>query len=92
VVDNQTTITTTFAPYLDVTAWPTFNMTQWTRLTGVKAYTLSFVVADSLGRPSWGGYYPILDSKAFYMSEIIALRKLGGDVIVSFGGATGKMA
>ncbi|KAJ3414328.1 hypothetical protein HDV05_006696 [Chytridiales sp. JEL 0842] len=82
--------TVTVAPYIDVTGWPTFSISSWATETGVKTYTLAFVVADWANRPSWGGYYPIENTNGFYMDEVNKIRAMGGDVIVSFGGAIGK--
>jgi chitinase len=60
---------------------------------------LGFVV-DATGSAcdaSWGGYYPVetgpvswdSDGKYTLYEEIAGLRALGGDVVVSFGGASG---
>ena len=54
----------------------------------VKYFTLAFIVADpSTSEPSWGGYYDF--ASGYRMDEIEALRDLGGDVMISFGGAAG---
>jgi chitinase len=71
-------------PYTDVTLWPTFDI----NLAPVKNFCLGFVVADEQNDPSWGGYHKITSD--FYMDKIIKLRQKGGDVIVSFGGASGN--
>ncbi|WP_066856959.1 Ig-like domain-containing protein [Halodesulfovibrio spirochaetisodalis] len=76
-----------FAPYVDVCTWPTFSISEYQKNTSQKYTTLAFIVSDSSGNPSWGGYYPVADK--FYLEEIEAVRKAGGDVIVSFGGASG---
>ncbi|KAJ3218152.1 hypothetical protein HDU67_006556 [Dinochytrium kinnereticum] len=77
----------TFAPYVDVTAWPTFDLVSYAKLTGVKYFTLGFIVASTKGGPSWGGYYDA--EEGFLLDKVKQLRELGGDVIVSFGGAAG---
>lgn len=74
-----------YRPYCDVTLYPIFNLQS---VPQVNHFTLGFVVSDSDRQPSWGGYYPIESS--FYSKQIEDLRKTGGDVIVSFGGASGK--
>lgn len=82
-----------FAPYVDMGLYPTFDITSAARTQGVKYFNLGFVVADSSAKPSWGGYdsYEI-SGTAFdtnLRAQVNALRGLGGDVAVSFGGASG---
>lgn len=81
-----------FAPYVDMTLWPTYDLAAAAR-TGLKYFTLAFVVADSSGKPAWGGYssYGVGsgDFDAQMKSQIAAVRSLGGDVMVSLGGANG---
>jgi hypothetical protein len=79
----------TFAPYVDVSSWPTLDVSVVAKATGVKHYTLAFIVADQKNQPAWAGVIPL--SNNFYASQIASLRALGGDVIISFGGATGKL-
>ncbi|KAJ3104454.1 hypothetical protein HDU97_009239 [Phlyctochytrium planicorne] len=77
----------TFSPYIDVTAWPTFDMVKYAQDTGVKYFTLGFIVSSN-NAPSWGGYHDLEDG--FYQDQVKQLRNMGGDVIVSFGGAAGQ--
>ncbi len=77
-----------FAPYTDVTLWPTPSLTSIATQTGSKYFSLGFVVAGSGCQASWGGYYTM--SQGFMASDIASLRSLGGDVIASFGGAAGS--
>lgn len=79
----------TFAPYVDVATWPTLDVSAVAKATGVKHYTLAFIVADQKNQPAWAGIIPLTDN--FYATQIASLRALGGDVIISFGGATGKV-
>ncbi len=83
-----------FAPYVDVTAWPTFDFVGAAQTQGVKYFTLAFVVADGTNQPSWGGYpsYDVAGSSfsTTLATQINALRALGGDVMVSFGGAANQ--
>ncbi len=62
------------------------------RATGQKYFTLAFIVADKENEPAWSGV-DLLDSKfgRQMKTRIDELRGVGGDVIVSFGGAGGKM-
>ena len=82
--------TGTFAPYVDVTQWPPFDMAAHAQATGIRSYTLGFIVAKGFGdcRASWGTYY--LLSENWFGEPIQQLRALGGDVIVSFGGAANQ--
>lgn len=79
----------TFAPYVDVANWPTLDVSVVAKATGVKHYTLAFIVADTGNKPAWAGIIPLKDN--FYAKQIESLRALGGDVIISFGGANGKV-
>lgn len=76
-----------FAPYVDILQWPTPDIAKIAEQIGHKRFTLAFVVSGSDSQPSWGGVIPM--SENFYASQISALRKIGGDVVVSFGGANG---
>lgn len=76
-----------FAPYVDVMLWPTFSLMNTYNATGQKYYTLAFVTAGSNGQPSWGG--AIAMDQNHMLDQINQLRSVGGDVIVSFGGANG---
>jgi len=71
-------------PYTDTTLFPTFDIS----LTPANYFYLGFIVADKDGDPSWGGYHKIKTD--FYTDIITNVRKKGGDVIVSFGGAAGS--
>ncbi len=76
-----------FAPYVDVTLYPTPSIAEAYDATGQKYYTLAFVVSSGNCTPSWGGYSSY--GTDFYSDEIDTIRAVGGDVIVSFGGANG---
>jgi Carbohydrate binding domain len=75
------------APYIDITQ-STPTLAQIEQATGQKTFTLAFVLGSSAGCvPEWGGTIALNDSRI--IGEINALRALGGDVAVSFGGAEG---
>jgi hypothetical protein len=76
-----------FAPYIDVCLYPTFDLNNCYDTTGQKFYTLAFITSDVNGNPAWGGVIPLDDNHM--LDQINTLRKNGGDVIVSFGGAAG---
>jgi hypothetical protein len=81
-----------FAPYVDMTAWPTYNLVGAAQTAGVKYFNLAFVVADSNNQPSWGGYTSYEIGSTFsnqLLSQIDTIRSMGGNVAISFGGANG---
>ncbi|MCX4832237.1 chitinase [Streptomyces sp. NBC_01016] len=76
-----------FAPYVDTSLSPTFDLTRAARGTGVKTYTLAFVKPKGDCTPQWGR--STLDGNPV-AAKIGALRSAGGDVRVSFGGQSGN--
>jgi hypothetical protein len=76
-----------FAPYVDTGAWPTFSIVSAANSTSHKYYTLAFVLSGGGCVAKWNGVTPMSDY--FYAAEINGIRAMGGDVIVSFGGANG---
>jgi hypothetical protein len=79
----------TFAPFVDILAWPTPDITKIAQTTKMNRFTMAFVTAGSNNLPSWGGVIPM--SNNFYASQLSSFRSLGGEVICSFGGANGKL-
>ncbi len=83
-----------FAPYVDMTLYPTYNLVTAMQSAGLKYFTLAFITADSNNAPAWGGYSSYeVNGGAFDQSihtEISQVRQLGGDVSVSFGGENGQ--
>jgi hypothetical protein len=80
------------APYTDMTLPPPMDLAAASTASGVKTYSLGFIVHDPRSADgcaaSWGGYYPLSDRP--FAGSIAALRSVGGDVITSFGGAAGQ--
>ena len=79
-----------FAPYVDTSLYPPFSLVSTAQATGVKQFNLAFVVAAGSGgcTPEWGGVTAIgADPVA---AQIGALRAIGGDVRISFGGQAGS--
>ncbi|MEZ5401809.1 MAG: cellulose binding domain-containing protein [Bryobacteraceae bacterium] len=76
-----------FAPYADMLLWPTPDLAAISLQTGVKYFTVAFVNAGPGNQAAWGGIVPV--SQDFLVPQIAGLRAVGGDVIVSFGGAFG---
>ncbi|MEU0597925.1 cellulose binding domain-containing protein [Streptomyces sp. NPDC006393] len=83
-----TTTSAGFAPYVDTSLYPAFDLLKSADTTGVKNYNLAFVTDGGGCNPKWGGVTDLgSDGVA---SQIGALRAKGGDVRVSFGGASGS--
>lgn len=77
-----------FAPYIDTSLYPAFDMVGTAKKTGVKEFNLAFVTSGGGCTPKWGGVTD-LGSDAV-AGQIDQLRSAGGDVRVSFGGASGS--
>lgn len=74
------------APYVET--WNDNDLSAIASATGHKFYTLAFVInGQGTCNPTWNGD-TALGGNA-YGAHITALRNAGGDVIVSFGGASG---
>jgi hypothetical protein len=82
------TIFSKFMPYVDVGAWPTPDLVDIYKKSGVKVFTLAFIVAGNNNQPSVAGVYGL--NISFYLDKINAIRAIGGDVCFSFGGAAGR--
>ena len=83
-----------FAPYIDMTAFPTQSLPQDTQNGGIKDYSLAFITNDESAtcEAAWGGAVPLSQLSTFLPnldSDIQTIRNQGGDVIVSFGGEAG---
>ena len=83
-----------YAPYVDMGLYPTYDLAAAGKASGIKFFTLAFITADPQDNPSWGGYASYdVNGSAFDLgvrSQVAAVRALGGDVSVSFGGASGQ--
>ncbi|HEY2759794.1 MAG TPA: chitinase [Pirellulales bacterium] len=77
-----------FAPYMYIGSGDSFKLTDCDDACGLKYYTLAFIIADKEGNSAWDGRTPM--EKDLYHDQIDAIRKRGGDVIISFGGEAGK--
>ncbi|MFJ6707931.1 MULTISPECIES: ricin-type beta-trefoil lectin domain protein [unclassified Streptomyces] len=74
------------APYVETWNSPS-AMTNARNATGLKYYTLAFVIDGGGCNAMFNGDTPVTD--AGWTSAINSLRGAGGDVIASFGGASG---
>ncbi|WP_028808585.1 cellulose binding domain-containing protein [Streptomyces canus] len=77
-----------FAPYVDTSLYPAFDLLAAADATGVKDYHLAFVTDGGGCTPKWGGVTDLASDAV--AAQIGALRTKGGDVRVSFGGASGS--
>jgi len=56
--------------------------------TGHKFFTTAFVIGSAAGCvPTWGGTIPLTESRI--VNDINAVKAMGGDVTIAFGGAVG---
>ncbi|GGM41431.1 cellulose binding domain-containing protein [Dactylosporangium sucinum] len=84
--DNPGGSTIPVAPYVDMGAWPTPSLTDMATAGNLKSFTLAFV--NSAGcKASWFNAYD--PRAAWARDQIDAIRARGGDVKISFGGASG---
>jgi len=83
-----------YAPFVDVTLYPTPLVDRIGVQQGIQQFTLAFVTAGNGCVPSWGGVQPIGngasgDLLASLSTSIASYRAKGGEIAVSFGGANG---
>jgi hypothetical protein len=77
-----------YAPYMDIGRYPTIKLSSMAQDTGVRYFTLAFVLAGYKNcKPAWYGVSNLNNPN--FLDDLEQLRALGGDVIVSFGGAGG---
>ncbi len=74
------------APYVDMGAWPTPSLTQMASSGNLKNFTLGFVTASACKAMWFNAYDP---RQRWGLDQISAIRTAGGNVKVSFGGASG---
>lgn len=77
-----------FAPYVDTSLYPAYDLLANAEATGVKEYNLAFVTDGGGCTPKWGGVTDLGGDAV--AAQIGDLRARGGDVRVSFGGAAGS--
>lgn len=76
-----------FAPYVDTSLYPAYDLVDTATKTGVNEFHLAFITSGGGCAPLWGGVTDLASDKV--AAQIGALRAKGGDVRVSFGGAAG---
>ena len=76
------------APYVDMGAWPTPNLPQLASATGLKQFSLGFVINGSAAcTASWFNAFD--PAGGWDKADFDAIRAASGDVRVSFGGENG---
>ncbi|MEX2971857.1 glycosyl hydrolase family 18 protein [Streptomyces sp. C184] len=78
----------TFAPYVDTSLRPSYDLLKGARETGVKEYNLAFVSPGDGCVPKWGGRQELADNPVARQAD--RLRSQGGEVRISFGGQSGN--
>lgn len=83
-----------FAPYVDMGLYPVPDLDGLARQHGVGLFSLAFIQATPAGDAAWAGLQALsltsTNSQAIAIrNEISQLRAIGGDAMVSFGGASG---
>ncbi|MFJ2885314.1 CBM35 domain-containing protein [Streptomyces sp. NPDC087305] len=74
------------APYLELSSGTAGDMAADMRATGLKNYTLAFLIPKSGCTPQWEAGNSALGA---FTSQVDTLKAAGGNVIISFGGAEG---
>lgn len=76
----------TVAPYVDMGQWPTPSLSGMSTAGGVKSFTLGFITAVGCKASWFNAYDP---AQGWESDEVNKIRAAGGDVKLSFGGASG---
>ena len=84
-----------FAPYVDMGLTADWQLLTIQQQSGIKVFTLGFVVGNGGCTPTWGGVgatvaNDTLPNGTTILSLVQGVRAAGGDVIISFGGASGS--
>ena len=74
------------APYVDMGAWPSPNLPSMATSGNLRNVTLAFITASACKAMWFNAYDP---RQGWARDQIDAIRARGGDVKISFGGATG---
>lgn len=74
------------APYLQISTSTVGDITADKNATGLKFYTLAFLTPKSGCTPEWEDGNEALNA---FTSQVTTLQNAGGNVIISFGGASG---
>ncbi|GIH12341.1 glycoside hydrolase family 18 protein [Rugosimonospora africana] len=74
------------APYIDMGSWPTPVLSDVASASTLKNFTLAFVTSAGCHASWFNAYDP---RSGWQLDQINAIRARGGDVKISFGGASG---
>ncbi|GGO96869.1 hypothetical protein GCM10012280_57340 [Wenjunlia tyrosinilytica] len=74
------------APYVDMGSWPTPSLPTMASASGLKSFTMAFITASGCKAMWFNAYDP---RAGWAKDQVDAIRAAGGDVKVSFGGASG---
>nr|WP_206314318.1 chitinase [Streptomyces coryli] len=77
-----------FAPYVDTSLAPAYDVVGAAKEHGVKEFNLAFITGGDGCNPKWGGVTEL--GKDPVAAKIGELRDAGADARVSFGGAAGS--
>jgi chitinase len=83
-----------FAPYIDMSLVTSEQLLTIQQRSGIKVFTLAFIVDNGNCQASWGGLGQSIPNDSLpngttISSLVEGVRQAGGDVIISFGGAIG---
>jgi hypothetical protein len=82
-----------FAPYIDMSMAQDQDLSAVMAASGVKSFTLAFMLSSGPGQIGWGGVGTIandgLPDGSSMLAQIQSVQQAGGNVIISFGGANG---
>ncbi len=76
-----------FAPYVDMSKMAN-SLPQVQAASGIKMFTLAFIVSGNGCEPSWGGKVPV-KTDVDIAGGVAKLRAAGGDILIAFGGYDG---
>ena len=76
-----------FAPYVDMSKLAN-TLPQVQAASGIKMFTLAFIVSGNGCEPSWGGKVPV-KVDVDIAGAVAKLRAAGGDILIAFGGYDG---
>jgi hypothetical protein len=79
-------VTPRVAPYVDMGAYPTPALSALSKASGTKSYTMAFITSVGCKASWFNAYDP---RTGWQLSEVKRIRAAGGDVKISFGGASG---
>ena len=83
-----------FRPYIDMSLTVDQQLLAIQQQSGIRIFTLAFIVGNGGCTPSWGGIGTVandmLPNGTTILSLVNGVRAAGGDVAISFGGAAGS--